>query len=200
MPDRRHPAEPFVFVSYASQDRERVLPIVETLRAAGITVWLDQHAIDGGANWGREIADAIEGCSAFLLMSSAASLASRNVRQEIAIAWKYGRPYLPLLLDATPIPREIEYFLEMAQWVELLDQPQETWLPLVLRSLERHDIVAGDAVILDDAPGTVDRSLPETPSLVPSAPAEFVGRERELAELRAALAASVAGQGQVALV
>ena len=71
---------PYVFISYASADRERVLPIVAALRETGISCWIDQHGIEGGANWGLRIAEAIEGCAVFILMSSAASLVSRNVR------------------------------------------------------------------------------------------------------------------------
>jgi hypothetical protein len=104
--------QPYVFISYASADRQRVLDIVDALREAGITCWLDQHGIEGGANWGVRITEAIEGCSAFVLMSSTTSLSSRNVRQEVAVAWKFNKPYLPLLLDATPIPRELTYWLE----------------------------------------------------------------------------------------
>ena len=89
----------YVFVSYASVDRERVLSVVDALRSAGIGVWIDQQDIQGGASYGSEIGDGIRGCTALALMCSEASLASRNVRQEIMLAWKYQRPYLPLLLE-----------------------------------------------------------------------------------------------------
>ena len=35
-----------VFISYAARDRERVLGLVERLRGAGVTVWIDQAGID----------------------------------------------------------------------------------------------------------------------------------------------------------
>jgi len=84
-----------VFVSYASADRERVLPLVDALQRAGVAVWLDRAGIRGGASYGREIAGAIKGCAALVLMTSPLSLASRNVRQEIALAWEHERPYRP---------------------------------------------------------------------------------------------------------
>src|SRR5256885_2320086 len=90
MPDSR---APYVFISYASADRERVLAVIEAMRAAGINCWLDQHGIEGGTNWGQEIAEAIAGCAVFVLLSSRAALASRNVRQEVALAWRYDKPY-----------------------------------------------------------------------------------------------------------
>src|SRR5262245_35112677 len=96
---------PYVFVSYASRDRERVQRVARALAAAGVRLWLDREALAGGANYAAEISDALRGCAAVVLMCSEASLASRNVRQEIALAWKYARPYLPLLLTAVAVPR-----------------------------------------------------------------------------------------------
>ncbi len=74
---------PYVFVSYASADRDRVLPIVAALRRASVPVWIDQSGIPGGANYGAETNDGIKGATALVLLCIPASLASRNVRQEI---------------------------------------------------------------------------------------------------------------------
>lgn len=43
--DRPADHRPYVFVSYASVDRDRVLPVVAALRGAGVPVWLDQPGI-----------------------------------------------------------------------------------------------------------------------------------------------------------
>ncbi|MGI8856656.1 MAG: AAA family ATPase, partial [Thermomicrobiales bacterium] len=169
---------PYIFVSYASADRERVTPIVETLRRAGIAVWLDQHSIAGGENYAREITEGIEYAAALVLMCSAASLASRNVRQEVGLAWKYERPYLPLLLEPVAIPKEIEYFLEMAQWIEILDRPERDWLPQVLAALQPMGVIL---VVVPDAP-------------------PLAGREREQALLQQRLDAARAGNGGLVLI
>src|SRR6476620_1451242 len=129
---------PYAFVSYASADRERVLPVVAALRAAGVPVWLDEQGIAGGENYAREIADAIKGAAAFLLLASPAAVASRNVRQEVALAWRYERPYVPLRLDPVTIPDDLAYWLEAAQWVDVLDRPEGAWLPAVLAALAPH--------------------------------------------------------------
>src|SRR4051794_13829169 len=110
----------YVFVSHASADRERVRPVVAALRGAGVPVWLDEQGIAGGEDYAREIAEAIKGAAAFLLLASPASLASRNVRQEVALAWRYERPYVPLRLDPVSIPDDLAYWLEAAQWVDVL--------------------------------------------------------------------------------
>jgi DNA-binding response OmpR family regulator len=127
----------YVFMSYASVDRERVLPIVDHLEAAGVHVWLDRHEITGGQNYGAQIVQSIRSCAAVLVACSKASLESRNVRQEIQLAWKYQRPYVPLLLEATDVPDELAYWLEGWQWVDVGQAAPATWLPEIQRALEQ---------------------------------------------------------------
>ncbi len=173
------PPTPYVFVSYASADRDRVALLVAALEHAGVPVWLDRDDIGGGANYALAITAAIQGCAALVLMTSAASLASRNVRQELALAWRSERPYLPLLLEPTPIPNEVAYWLEAAQWVEVLDRPEGAWLPAVLAALAPHGI----------APAPPVQEVVQLP-----------GRAREQALLREQLTATLAGHGGLVLV
>ncbi|HEX5166938.1 MAG TPA: TIR domain-containing protein [Thermomicrobiales bacterium] len=140
MPEQAGQDATRVFVSYASVDRDRVMPIVRALQDIGVDVWIDQNDIAGGTLYAAEIADGIQGCAALVLMCSVASLASHNVRQELALAWKYRRPYLPLLLEPVTIPRELEYWLEGSQWIELLDQPADVWLPKLRQAIERLEL------------------------------------------------------------
>jgi hypothetical protein len=148
-----------VFVSYSSRDTERVLEIADKLTAAGVSLWLDRKRIDGGANYGEEIVRGIQGCKVLMLMCSDASLRSRNVKQEIQVAWKYGRPYLPVLLDATHFPEQLEYWLEGWQWVDTCQAPEERWLPEILSALAnsiapRHEPASRPAAVPDAvAPG-----------------------------------------------
>ena len=134
------PARPYVFISYASADRERVLPIVDRLEAAGVQTWIDRDGIHGGANYAHMINDAVEGAAVVLLLASPASLSSRNVKQELALGWRYEKAYVPLLLDAVSIPGELAYWLEGSQWIELLDRPEQDWLADIAKALQPHDI------------------------------------------------------------
>jgi hypothetical protein len=170
-------------VSYASRDRERVLPIIERLEAAGVRVWIDRDGISGGANYALEIAEAIEQAKAILLMCSEASLSSRNVKQEIALGWRFEKPYLPLLLEPVEIPKDVAYWLEAAQWVEVLDQPEATWFPKLTAALARLGI---------QATSTKPITTRERPLLV--------GREREQGLLRTQLDAMLQGKGSLVLV
>ena len=202
--------QPYLFISYASVDHARVLPLTRTLEAAGVRVWRDQEAIPGGSIYGPEIVAGIEGCAALVVMCSAAALSSPNVRQEIALAWKYRRPYLPLLLEQVSIPRDVEYWLEGAQWIEVLDRAERVWLSAVVAAITRLD----PAVIAPLAPPrlaaapsasaiSVGSSTHAGDEGAAAAPAirrtlTLLGRDPELAVLRALLEFAEAGQGQLA--
>jgi len=131
----------YAFISYASADRARVGPIVEALLGAGLNVWMDRNDIRGGSNWAAEIVQGIRGCSALLVACSASAFESRNVRQEIQVAGKHNRPFIPLILERAAFPDEIEYQLEGWQWVDVLDRPAESWLPAILEALAKYDVV-----------------------------------------------------------
>ncbi len=123
-----------IFISYSSSDAGRVLPIADQLERAGMSVWLDRRRIPGSAIYGPEIVRAIKQCRLFALMCSDASVRSRNVNQEILLAWKYEKPYLPLLLAPISFPEQIEYWVAGRQWIEILEHPPEVWVPRVQES------------------------------------------------------------------
>jgi hypothetical protein len=125
------------FISYSSRDREVVLEIAHQLESCGVRAWIDREKIYGGANYGPEIVEGIKNCKVLLLMCSDASMRSRNVKQEIQLAWTYERPYLPILLESISFPEQVQYWLEGWQWIEVLSRPADQWLPQVLESLER---------------------------------------------------------------
>jgi hypothetical protein len=125
-----------VFISYASRDRERVREIAEQLQSAGVSLWRDENDILGGENYGPKIVEGIKNCKVLLLACTDASMRSKNVKQEIQLAWNYGRPYIPLLIEPLDTyPEQVQYWLEGCQWLEVLDHRAEEWLPGVLRSL-----------------------------------------------------------------
>lgn len=124
-----------IFISYSSQDRQQVLQIAEHLEVSGLHVWIDRNRIPGGTNYGPEIVRGIKECQVLMLMCSDNSMRSKNVKQEIQLAWKYSKLYLPLLLEPISFSEQVEYWLEGWQWIEVLDFPTEKWLPQVLNAL-----------------------------------------------------------------
>ena len=174
-----------LFVSYASVDRVRTLEVVEAVRAHGIDVWIDQAGIAGGAAYGTEIANALRDAEAVLLIASDASLASKNVRQEIMLAWRYDRPIIPLILHPLLFPDDVAYWLEGAQWIEVFDRPANEWLPKLWQALARHGIGTGQSEAAAPAPAVPAlEGIGNLPASLPP----IIGRERELEEVLTLLA------------
>ena len=67
-----------VFISYASQERKRILDLVDRLSADGVSVWIDQMGIEGATMWSQEIVAAIRDCKVLILAISKNSAGSEN--------------------------------------------------------------------------------------------------------------------------
>jgi len=130
-------SQPQVFVSYASHDVALVKPVVNQLQQLGLSVWRDHDRILGGDNFGPEIVRGIRESQVLILMMSAASMRSKNVKQEIQLAWTYHVPYLPLRIEPVGFVEQVEYWLAGCQWIDLLDRPPSAWLPEVQAAIQR---------------------------------------------------------------
>ena len=129
-----------VFISYAAMDRERVLGLVERLRKAGVTVWIDQAGIDVSTMWSQEIVSAIKGCKVMLLSISPHSTGSENVVKELALASERKKPIIPVYLEAAEIPETMEYQLAGIQRVEYFMENEDVAFKAMLRSLVKRGV------------------------------------------------------------
>jgi adenylate cyclase len=90
------PAE--VFVSYSRSDKDRVLELAAKLRAAGVSVRVDQTGIDGATMWGEQIVNALEGAKVLLLMVTESAVHSQNVAKEVVLTSERKGHILPVHL------------------------------------------------------------------------------------------------------
>jgi TolB-like protein len=93
-----------VFVSYKSEDRERLRPLVEALEAEGFDVWWDAR-IEAGQAWRDSIEQqlAIALCVVVAWSERSVGPEGRFVRDEAGRALSRGA-YLPILLDPVRLP------------------------------------------------------------------------------------------------
>ncbi|WP_242913414.1 TIR domain-containing protein [Brevundimonas pishanensis] len=79
--------EPLIFVSYASPDRERVMPFYSALKQRGLNAWIDKERLLGGQNWDFEIRKALNSASLIVMFISHNSITRRGyVQREIKLA------------------------------------------------------------------------------------------------------------------
>ena len=133
-----------VFISYASEDRERILDLVERLRGAGVSVWIDQMGIEGATMWSQEIVEAIDGCKVLILAISQRSTESENVVKELALASERRKKILPVCLDSSGIPKSMEYQLAGIQRVEYVKGEEDQGILAMIRSLGKLGVIVSD--------------------------------------------------------
>ena len=130
-------SNPEVFISYARADQARVVQIVDHLRDAGVSIWMDRDSIEGATFYAEEIVLGIRSSRAVLLACSDASMRSWAVKQEIQIAGEQQKVLLPVILTKTAFAEQIEFFLAGRQRIDVEDRPVSEWLPKLLRALEK---------------------------------------------------------------
>ena len=95
--------KPYIFVSYAHLDKDRIAGILRRLIEAGYRVWYDE-GIDPGTEWDANIATHIEGCSSFVAFISANYLNSDNCKDELNFARDLRKERLLVYLEDTQLP------------------------------------------------------------------------------------------------
>jgi hypothetical protein len=95
-----------IFVSYASQDRARVQPLVHALEQRGWLVWWDR-TIAAGQRWDHVIEAALKEARCVIVVWTRISVESEWVVNEAAEARRRG-VLIPVLLDDVEMPLEFK--------------------------------------------------------------------------------------------
>jgi hypothetical protein len=98
---------PFIFISYAHKDAQRVFDEIKNFHEAGYPVWYDQ-GLTPGQEWDEEIALALMNCRLLVVFISKNSMASKNVQDEIKMALNRDINVVPIYLEETELPPALE--------------------------------------------------------------------------------------------
>ena len=91
-----------IFISYATEDRPRVQPLVELLEAEGLTVWWDRR-IETGSSWDKVIEHELDAAACVVVVWSAHSVSADWVRHEATEAAERG-VLVPIQIDEARLP------------------------------------------------------------------------------------------------
>lgn len=100
-----------IFISYSRKDSAIVKRYYDYLKAAGLSVWVDETGIETGTEFKKIIVRAIKDSKVFLFFSSAASNASPWTVKEVNVAVSYRKRIIPVKLDTTPYDESIMFDL-----------------------------------------------------------------------------------------
>lgn len=148
-----------VFISYARRDSADAIVLRDALVNVGYEVFGD-WLIKPGEEWAQTITSALKKCRLVIVLCSAKSVGSTNVRNEVGVAGNRpdGSPavFLPVKLDQVRIEGNLEYWLASSQWVDAHERDPSDWVLDVLTAVEAK---LGPA---SEAPGVAQAGLSQT--------------------------------------
>ncbi|HET9231180.1 MAG TPA: toll/interleukin-1 receptor domain-containing protein [Vitreimonas sp.] len=133
-----------VFISYASEDRNRVRPLADALQQRGFKVWWDR-SLAAGQDYTAIIERELKNAKAVIVVWTQASAASTFVRDEAGRARDDGR-LVPVILDRVDLPLGFGAFQaeDFTRWNGGANAPQMQILEEALKAkLEGRDVDGG---------------------------------------------------------
>ncbi|MDP2045754.1 MAG: toll/interleukin-1 receptor domain-containing protein, partial [Deltaproteobacteria bacterium] len=117
-----------VFISYSVKDKTTADAICATLEANGIRVWIAPRDVMPGSDWGESIIEAIEQSKVMILVFSANSNASPQIKREIERSVNKGVTVVPFRIDDILPSKTLEYFISTQHWLDAFTPPLEKHL------------------------------------------------------------------------
>jgi hypothetical protein len=154
-----------VFISYSQPDRECAFEMVGQLEARGIRCWIAPRDITPAADWAAEIIDAISSARAMILVLSASSNDSPQVRREVERAVHKQLVILPFRIEDVRPSKSLEFFLSTQHWMDAFPPPREPYYARLCSYLKAPppvsarpaEIVAGPPIV--QAPAVNSRDV-----------------------------------------
>ncbi|MGQ0660436.1 TIR domain-containing protein [Sphingosinicella sp.] len=151
-----------VFISHSSQDRAVGDAACAALERAGHTCWIAPRDIMPGEDYGEAIVDGIRASRIFLLVVSAHSVTSPQVRRETERAANAGIPIIPFRIEDVLPSKSLEFFISSAHWLDAISRPMEPHYDYLVKVVGR---------LLAEAEGKTIPPLPLRAAAAPVAPA-----------------------------
>jgi hypothetical protein len=116
-----------VFISYSQPDRDCAHEVVARLEAQGVKCWIAPRDIAPSADWAAEIIDAIAAARIMVLIFSAGTNQSPQVRREVERAVHKGVNILPFRIEDVLPSKSLEFFLSAQHWMDAFPPPREQY-------------------------------------------------------------------------
>jgi hypothetical protein len=152
-----------VFISYSQPDHECAMDLVARIEREGIACWIAPRDIAPSADWAAEIIDAISGARVMILIFSASSNDSAQVRREVERAVHKQVSILPFRIDNVLPSKSLEYFLSSQHWMDAFPPPRDAHYERLIHHVRAH-LGTADSTVRDTS------ATQPSPRLVEAAP------------------------------
>jgi hypothetical protein len=143
-----------VFISYSTQDKAAADAICHGLETNGVRCWIAPRDVRPGADWQQEILDAIAGSKAVVLVFTAHTNQSDNVKKEVSAAVNAKAVVIPFMIEDVDPEGALKYHLEGVHWMDAYLPPLENHIEKLAAAIRN---LAGSA---DAAPAPIIVSEP----------------------------------------
>jgi xanthine/CO dehydrogenase XdhC/CoxF family maturation factor len=116
-----------VFVSYSKPDIDCAFELVSWIEREGISTWIAPRDVLPMSDWACEIIDAITSARVMILVLSASSNNSPQVRREVERAVQKQVQILPFRIDDVLPSKSLEYFVSSQHWLDAFPPPREPY-------------------------------------------------------------------------
>ena len=110
--------QPTAFISHASVDSVQAVRLAGLLEQHGVRCWIAPRDITPGRPYANEIVRGIDGCAAFVLLATTASLSSPNVLNELEQAHRSSRTLYTVMVNQPKVPSDASYYVARLHWLE----------------------------------------------------------------------------------
>jgi hypothetical protein len=114
-----------IFVSHASRDRTVAQSVCKALENRGLHCWISSRDIRPGENFQVAIVAAIRSAKVMILIFSANSKNSEEIKKELALAGQNRLPVIPVRVEDVTPEEAFAYELATHQWIDLFDDWEE---------------------------------------------------------------------------
>ncbi|WP_405290223.1 toll/interleukin-1 receptor domain-containing protein [Methanobrevibacter sp.] len=125
-----------VFISYSTADQGIADKVHYTLEENGLSCWIATNDIPSGKLYIDEIGAGIKSAKIVVLIYSSFSQASKYVKNEIHMAYKYDKPIISFNIDGSEPSEHMGYYLKVMQWLPAYPNPEDYLEKLVVDARE----------------------------------------------------------------
>ncbi|MBR3307188.1 MAG: BspA family leucine-rich repeat surface protein [Lachnospiraceae bacterium] len=117
-----------VFISYSSKNKNVADAIVNEFEQNGIKCWYAPRDILPGQAWVSAIREGLESSAVLVLVYTPESNDSRQVMNEVALAFNAGKTIVPFRLSEDQMNDELEYYLTRVHWLDAISEPLSKYI------------------------------------------------------------------------
>ena len=107
---------PYMFSSYAHKDMEIVFKVLKKLSKDRYRMWYDE-GIEPGYEWPEVVGNSVINCSQFIVFMSPAAADSRNVRNEVNLAFNDNKEIIVVYLKKTNLSSGMRLQIGTVQFI-----------------------------------------------------------------------------------